>query len=516
MSTILYLLKRSIINYFKKLKSKPQSLIVLIPIICMIIMMAIPSKSSSYNPKTAMSPQVFISVALLIFLLIILYALYHSTKKVNSVFDMCDVKFLFTSPIKPQTVLLYGVVKQIAVELLGSVYIVYQIPNFLRHENIPSLNQILLIVSFLVFQVIFCNVLKLFIFAINTKYKSVGPAIRSSIKALGIIVIIPIIFAFTKGNGENILKSAANGVTYSSWLKFVPVIGWIKEILYQTYFGLKWTYLIYVLLIIAISGVLLFITYNINIDFYEQMLDSAEEKESKIEKAAVRYIKPLRKKELKLDGVYGAKVLFYKQVNEMQKRSIVFFVNFYSIFLLAASILLGIVAKKIDINVILIISGGLLFFSSGLGGKIYIEIENSFIYLLPDEPIKKLFYGVLSSAIKIFSDSLLIFIPFGVLSHKSAIQIVFCIIVYSLLGMMLSYSGLFAFRICEFLGFTGPIASGFSVLILQMLLVAIAAVIVFLTSKWIYAFYFSLIIYSLVMGIMFAFLVKGRLNQKEV
>ena len=184
------------------------------------------------------------------------------------------------------------------------------------------------------------------------------------------------------------------------------------------------------------------------------------------------------------------------------------------------SILLGIFAKGVDIKIILIVVSGILFFSSGLGGKIYTEISYYFIFILPDSPQKKLFYGIASSLIKLFSDAVILFLPFGILSRKSPFEILLCILCYVTFGGMLSYSGLLSFRIAHALGFTGQVSKGVIFMLFQLLLAVPAALIVLIIAFLFkdfnsYALYFALLIYSIGAGALISLGCVGIFNHME-
>ncbi len=518
MGALYFLLKTTIINYFKRLKKKPQKAIGPIFVILWFMIMFFP-KGSDKGFK-GMGFEVFVAIFLGILFLMFLYTLYSGTKKLDSHFTMSDVNFIFVSPIKPQTVLLYGVIKKIALELLTSIYILYQIPNVLGNFNVPAGNQVVLILAVIIFQLVFSNILKLFIFALNTKYKKLGQIIRTVVKAILLLIVSVVVFLFVKGDVMTSLNKILKVVAHSPWIGNIPVIGWMREITVQVVRGLSLSTFFYLSLFLLLSGLMLYITYTIKLDYYEDMLSSAEvftaAKDTKITKeAAVSgknniFYKPIRKRSLKLDKVYGARVLFFKHLNEYIKRSFVFFINTYSLILLTASIVLGLFAKGVDIKIIFLASCGLLFFSAGMASKIYNEIYHYFIFLFPDTPQKKLFYGMASSLVKAVSDSVLLFLPFGIMAGASIFEILLCILCYVLLAGMLSYSGLFAFRIAQFFGFEGLIAQGLLFTFFQLFLAIPLAAITAITTIGFrslngYTVYLSSISYSIVMGVMFSF-----------
>lgn len=527
MGALSFLLKRTIINYFKRFKEKKSKAI---GPIFVILWFTIFLFSGKRNTKGSSDPKIFVTLFVAFVFCFILYCLYSGTKKLSSKFSMCDVNLVFTAPIKPQTVMIYGIIKKIAVELLGSIYLVYQIPYFLKKFNVPVGNVVLLIIMFLLFQFVFCNILKLFTFSLNTKYKNLGVIIRDTIKAFMVLVVLGIVFIIYKGEFLKDMEAITSFVTYNSNFKYIPVLGWMREITIQVITGVKISFFLYGLMLLLTSILLLYITYNMELDFYEEMVSSAEENNiaRRIENGNVRvkdgkkniFLSPFKNTQLNLKGAYGAKAIFYKNMNEYYKRSLVFNINLYSVILLVISIFLGLKVKGFNIIYLLLIPSLNLFFSEGFGGKIYTEINYSYIFLIPDTAGKKLFYGVLSSVFKICIDAFLLFIPFAIGSRTSPLKTIICILCYISLGVMLSYSGLFAFRIANLLGFTGAISQAIFFMLFQMLLIVPYVIALAMTSGTFrqtpgYSFYTFFLLISAVLSLLFSKGAVGLLNNME-
>ncbi|MCX7884218.1 MAG: putative ABC exporter domain-containing protein [Caloramator sp.] len=515
MQGIVYLLKTTFINYFKRFKKQPQKAIgpFFVVFWFFIIILSYKSKKSTGIFRF----EYFMVISLIYILAIMLYALYNGTKKLSSNFEMNDVNLLFVSPIKPQTILLYGIVKKLWAEIFAMFYIIVQIPNFIRNASIPILNVVILIVSVIFYQAVFCNLLKLFIFSLNTKFKKLGERIRFSIKLFIGLAAVFLIYVFVKGNVLLFINSLVKVITYNKFIGYIPVFGWMREILYYSIKGINFYFWMNIFLFVLTSIIMLYIIYNLNLDYYEDVLTGAEQltniknisknKEQYVSNNKNIFTKSFKKKELNLKNAYGAKVLFYKHINEYVKRSPIFFINIYSIILFLASVILGIFAKGVDVKIIFLASSVLLIFSAGMAGKIFTEIYSHFIFMIPDTPQRKLIYGTASSLVKSFSDSILLFVPFGILSGKSFIEIFLCIVCYVLLAAMLSYSGVFAFRVSRFIGFDGDISQAIFFIFFQFFILAGLYIVINLVTlgfKYFngYTIYLSYILYSFVFSIL--------------
>ena len=69
------------------------------------------------------------TVVALVFIVFLLWGLYSGSKKGTEIFLMADVNFLFTAPMKPQSVLMFRLTFQMATTILASVYLLFQIPK---------------------------------------------------------------------------------------------------------------------------------------------------------------------------------------------------------------------------------------------------------------------------------------------------------------------------------------------------------------------------------------------------
>ena len=72
------------------------------------------------------------TVVALVFIVFLLWGLYSGSKKGTEIFLMADVNFLFTAPMKPQSVLMFRLTFQMATTILASVYLLFQIPNLIN------------------------------------------------------------------------------------------------------------------------------------------------------------------------------------------------------------------------------------------------------------------------------------------------------------------------------------------------------------------------------------------------
>ena len=70
---------------------------------------------------------------------------------------------------------------------------------------------------------------------------------------------------------------------------------------------------------------------------------------------------------------------------------------------------------------------------SGYLGKWENELKNPYLYLIPDTPMKKLWYATLMEHVKALVDGSIICVPVGIFWHVEPVYVVFCILIYAVL-----------------------------------------------------------------------------------
>ena len=70
---------------------------------------------------------------------------------------------------------------------------------------------------------------------------------------------------------------------------------------------------------------------------------------------------------------------------------------------------------------------------SGYTGKWESELKNPYMFLIPDSPLKKMWYATLMEHVKAFADGCIICIPIGIFWHVPMIEIIYCILIYTVL-----------------------------------------------------------------------------------
>ena len=116
MSAFSYIVKTSLKNFFKAQLKKPVLLIVYAVVIALLLFSM--SQGGGAAEALGVSPDIWKALALIYFAAQIYVVLHGAMTKGTTVFGLEDVQLLFSAPVKPQSVLLYGVVRQMGKSLL--------------------------------------------------------------------------------------------------------------------------------------------------------------------------------------------------------------------------------------------------------------------------------------------------------------------------------------------------------------------------------------------------------------
>ena len=521
MTPLIYIMKRSFVNNIKRIIKKPLYLIGYILMIAVLVGFIIISFKAPQNNMRNGSLQMYNTIITGVILAITYFQLSNGIEKGNSFFRQSDVNFVFTAPINEKKTLIYGFIKQMMMIFFMMFFLIFQIPNL--KMNFPITNVGVLIFVIGIFSLFFVlSLLSVLIYSFTSKKKKNREIVKKILNS--IICLIGISFLVILFKEKDITKSAQ--VLFENKLfESIPVIGWFKVVLSYAVKELNYKFYLNVIFIILFLGAEIIILFNINTDYYEDVLLSTERKEKLIQAkksgTQVREIKVNKVKKLK--NTYkatGAKAIFYRHILEYRKTNF-FFVDKSSLLIIG----FGIGAKYIfhsgDIKSVLYASIYLLFILS-IQGKWVQEMEKHYIYLIPENSIKKVFYGTLAEQLKIAIDGTLLFVVAGFMFKQNIVIIILSIIAYTTFGSMFVYADIIARRLF------GKIHSKSIKVLMKMLIIlfiilpsiilsVVAEYVIFKnTGIGIYLGYLSCIFVLIVVLIIFILLSKGIFEISEI
>jgi hypothetical protein len=446
MQPLLYILRKVFINTIKELRKKPALLSLYIVLFVIMLGVIIISFFSSPPSNQGASPELF-EIAVTLGLLIVTYiGIRKGIARGGSFFRTSDVNLVFTAPISPKKVLIYGFIKQIFRTLLTLAFLYFQIPNIRNSFHIDGSG---LVIIYVVIFVLLLSMEFIGFFVYTVSSASVRWRSRIS-KGMDLIVaIIAVIFVLSLFQTDSLLQ-AAKQVFLQQWITYVPYVGWYQTIMMSAVNGVTVTVYISAGLLLLLYAIMVFILYNWKTDYYEGVMEATELKESLLQarkegkgnlQASTFKIRSVKK----MNWQSGAGAIMSRHLLEYRKSGLFFF-NAYTLLL----VVIGISSKYIpllsDLKLLLYVSIYILMFTV-MTGKWARELDKPYIYMIPASSASKLFYATLAEIVKMAIDGAVLFTTAGIMLGSTIWEIVMAALAYMTFGMIFIYGDVLSRRL---------------------------------------------------------------------
>lgn len=334
-----------------------------------------------------------IPVVLIAFLL---YGIYGGSKNGSDIFLMADVNFLFTAPLKPQSVLMFRLTFQMVATILGSFYLIFQIPNLRQNMGISWMAIVAVFLAW-IFLLLLQKLVSVLSYTLTATYTELKKYVRPLIILIAAIVVVIVGTAYLK-SGQNWEQTMA--CTFGAkWTRMIPLIGWYKGMIMAAVSGNALESLIYGILLVVLMAVMFAGIWRIKADFYEDAFSGAADrentmiaaKEGRVVNKKERSEKIARNSEMK---GWGGSTFFWKEMyNRRRFARFGIFTNTMLTYL-AASVLTALFCERIlhvsEFTAIAVILAGIAFFRN-YGNPIAAETSMNWLLLVPDNPYRKVF-----------------------------------------------------------------------------------------------------------------------------
>lgn len=509
-----FLITRSIINSLKNLKKKPLKAIGIILGSLYFVMLPFISKgaieSLGLNNQTG-----FIIIATIATIYIKMPSTLAYFKRKGVSFKKQDINFILATPTSPKQALIYALSKQ------GYMSAVMRIMIFIAAIfifGIPIWATIFYVGISIIFDNLTSYSLGLIMYAseqISLKQKQMIRWIVYAILIAFTSLILYQVISRTLKDGFDL--AFLIGTFSSPLILLIPIFGWQLGWLNLIILGVTPINLIATILFIGIGILLALYAYKMPCtgDYYEDALSFSENLavlESK--KGDITMSEAFGKKTKyhkykgELKGLYS-RVIFSKQLIE-RRRVRRFFLSPWDLLYLIGGLAVGLsfyfIDDFIDPNYFFQIMCGLglylsVFFNpQPLWKK---EFTNYYIFVMPDSFKNKLWGATLSEHLMSFIRSLFLTLPAGILLKAQIADIIYAILVQTLLKAMGTYLSIF---VQEVIGAKiGKIAASF-INIFTSLMAVLVPIVVLIVSTTIGNLFAFLIISSYAVVVMVIFL----------
>ena len=414
--------------------------------------------------KLGIEPEEFVELIVGgIILVVFVFQAISADKNGSKIFLPADVNLLFSSPMKPQSVLLFRLMTQLGTSILASVYLLFQLPNLVLNLGLSIWVALAMIATWCLTIVIgkLLQILLYIVCSTNVKLKS---HLRNGIYVF-LLAIAGAYLLYWKTSGEHYLV-AATGFFNSSVSRFVPLWGWLKGFCMFAMEGNIAGLLASFAAIAVGGGLLTYIIWHIKADFYEDAMAKSEETAELLaaaqsQKGGVAIVK--RKKDrsdnLRRDGMRhgsGANVFFHKSMyNRFRFAHLGIFTKTSETYLVAAvgaAVLCRFVIQTNGLIPVILTLGVLTFFRA-MGNPLEQDTQMDHFLLIPESTWHKLFWSLLGGTANCFLDLLPAVIVSALLLGENVL------IALAWLPLIVSVD-FFATTVGAFIGFSVPVSAG--------------------------------------------------------
>ncbi|NLC03485.1 MAG: ABC transporter permease [Tissierellia bacterium] len=439
MKALAYLLGRTSINSIKQLKNNPLKLIFYV-----LIIVGIGAALIFGNKGTGLGEQnleLFRAIFLGITLLLTFFSVKNGLDKGNNLFRLSDANFIFTAPIKPQLVLVYGFIKSIGTSLILIPLLLFQIPTLNMFFPIIQNGWIIIVGSFFLLTMI-NSTISLLVYSIGSLRENYNKFMKAFLYITVTIFVLGLVYNLAKTN--DLVTGLINYMNLNIF-RYIPIIGWITNIFEAAIVGFSNMTLIYLLLSLLTIFLGIFIMYNLNLDYYENAMDNSITKEEMYERAksGKGNMDNLKSKVRKVQGEIkyrGAASFFSKQMLEARKKGFVF-LDKQTLFVSIFSLIYAYFMRSNGVNFLLYMLSymSLIFSQSNQWAS---ELKNHYIYLIPESSVKKIIYATAIENIKSLITGLIIFVLASFIYQISIFQGIILAITYTSIIAIVLYSDL--------------------------------------------------------------------------
>ena len=379
-------------------------------------------------------------------------------KNAGTIFKPADVAILFPAPLRPQSVMMFRLIFALGMQVIASVYMVFQLPNLVINAGLPMVGAIAILVAWLLLMV-GSTVLQVTLYTLMTMNEKLNKIVNTVVYVvLGAAAVGFLIY--NSMNGEVILKNAINYFASPSTL-WVPVWGWLRAVVTYALDGDILMSALFAGLTLLGYAALIFLIWNLKADFYEEAIYSVEKNAEAVEKAKSNGTGVVRTKErsAKIDrsGIgrgSGANIFFFKTLYNRKRFAILGVFTKTMLLYIAIAAFLSYLLRNFSFGYTVI--GAVLTFAvflRTLGNPIKEDTTRNFFFMIPESAHAKLLYSILGGSVCCAFDLLLPVLGAGIFFKASADEI----ILWLLMALSIDFFGSI---VGAFIGLSVPVSAG--------------------------------------------------------
>lgn len=357
---------------------------------------------------------------------------YGLTTKSSIYFKRSEINILFTSPIDQRKILMFALLKRIPVYLLTSLYTLIFLLSIVINLYHPTMGELIITcfgytMVFLVLEPLgFC------IFAIGTKLQRTDVNQRFLKVIFAVIAAIAVIQVALAVRDQGLNVATVMGGLGSENLNWLPIIGWGKQLTLTALYGITPLSYVYLALMVGLYLTLVLLTYFLGDDYYEDVIQTSEERDVIIKKARSGKMQfsgfHFKKKKIKAkDTQKYAGAIYWKRKLITMKTDISVFFSMETILCLVlgagSSFLINGEAQPYSA----VIVTGIYFYMKflfSMNTALDQELKMHYYYTLPDTAINKMISVTKLDLIKFFINIMVLVVSNIIISQHISLTLV--------------------------------------------------------------------------------------------
>lgn len=520
MKALWYVTKCSMVNQTKKALKKPVTYLILSIIILYVFLFGgffiSWRESGSFTSARSLVTILTVGAVFTFFSNFVTYA-----KKKGIIFKPSHAHFIFTAPLNPKIILIMGAMKNY---LLSAGFSLVFFFAELYVFRIGVFKAFLLSVVVFLLETILEGSLIIFLYANERISAKVTTILCRGIYVLLFAIVLVGVLYFQK-NGIN-FETLYRFIDYPV-IQMLPVVGWnialYRLILLGPTIG---NIICSALYLFSVAGMFVIAKkMKCTGEYYEDAAKFADDyaefykrnKSGEMVFTVGQKKKFKRTKAVRYKGT-GAKAIFYRQLQEYKKERFFIFGGMTVAAIVVDVVMIWFLKGTFDAPPEVLLLGliaYITFVATGYTGKWEKELKSHYLYLIPDRPIRKLWYATLMEHIRSVIDGLVLCVPIGLVWKMPIGYIMMSVMIYAVLQANKLYMRVFAESVIgSSLGTTGRqfMYMLFQSAILGMGIVCGVAAGIFLGMFWVFPI---LIIYCILMMTLVMFLAASRFDRME-
>ena len=437
MNSLFYLMLTTFKNQLKEILKSPLKLTLYVLGIGFMVLMLVTSVFAEF-PEEPTNP-LFLKGIFFGFFMLTLGGGIFAGLKGASPYSMEDVNLLFPSPIRPKSILLFGIIKAVKPIILGSWFIIFQAGWFRSSFGVGLVGFMFIWLGYVLFAFI-SQLLQIFVYAFTH-------ASEAKKRVAAVLITLCFVPLFLSGaihfiNADFVFMDGLIAILGSRILDLTPFIGWAASGTANLALGNTASAALSMGLTLAFGGVLFVALYIKDPDFYEHAAGATQSVfEAQRDMMGGDLQSTMARENVKVKGVglfgfTGAAAFFGKHLRESLRAGRFGLWGLPSLTLAVAAVMAAYFFMNENASdhggnllIPVLILMGVKYFSAGMG-RGYLETFSHYIYLIPENPMKKWLWANGENIAKAAGEGAVIFLVAGIITREHPIAAILMAVLY--------------------------------------------------------------------------------------